>query len=340
VIHSPTTRVIAIDADDPDPGVLDLAAGVLKNGGLVAFATETVYGLGAIATNSASVSRIFEAKGRPALNPVIVHVTGAAQARECVNEWPALAETLASRFWPGPLSLVLKRSANIPDVVTAGLDTVAVRAPAGKVALGLIKRAGLPIAAPSANLSNRLSPTSAHHVLADLDGRIDLIIDSGPTDVGLESTVLDLTMPVPRVLRPGPIGACELARALGDIQLVERAPGGTIDRPASPGQMAIHYAPSTSTFRVNSPKELETIASRQDIAVVIFGEASNPSPQFARHVVLKSPEIASRLLYETLHQYDLFGLEAIFVVMPPDLPEWAAVRDRLLRASRPFGERG
>jgi L-threonylcarbamoyladenylate synthase len=338
VTRSPSTRVVALNPDDPDPSVLDLAAGVLKHGGLVAFATETVYGLGAVATNSAAVARIFEAKGRPALNPVIVHIAGVAEARECVDEWPTTAETLAARFWPGPLTLVLKRSAIIPNVVTAGLDTVAVRAPAGKVALRLIERTGQPIAAPSANRSNRLSPTRALHVLADLDGRIDLIIDSGPTSVGLESTVIDLTMSVPRVLRPGPIQASILESALGAFRLVEHVPNDSIDRPASPGQMPVHYAPSTATFRADA---LAEIAARQDIAVVIFGEQSRPSlPQFARQVVLETPEIAARLLYETLHQFDLLGLGAIVVVMPPDLPEWQAVRDRLLRATRPLGERG
>jgi L-threonylcarbamoyladenylate synthase len=336
-----STRVIALDAEEPDPSVLDLAADILNQGGLVAFATETVYGLGAIATNSAAVSRIFEAKGRPALNPVIVHVTGVAQARECVKEWPAAAQTLACRFWPGPLTFVLRRSANIPDVVTAGLDTVAVRAPAGKVALGLIERTGQPIAAPSANLSNRLSPTRALHVLADLDGRIDLILDSGPTDFGLESTVIDLTMSVPRVLRPGPIEASKLASALGGITLAEHVPGDSIHRPASPGQMPVHYAPSTPAFRADSLAELKSIAIRGDIAVVIFGECSTPSlPHFDRQVVLDTPESASRLLYETLRQYDLLGLQAIFVVMPPELPDWAAVRDRLLRATRPLRECG
>jgi L-threonylcarbamoyladenylate synthase len=340
VTRSSATPVVAVDPDEPDPSVLDRAAGILKQGGLVAFATETVYGLGAVAINSDAVARIFHAKGRPALNPVIVHVTGVRQARECVAEWPSAAETLAARFWPGPLTLVLKRSAIIPDVVTAGLDTVAVRAPAGKVALELIERTGQPIAAPSANRSNRLSPTRAIHVLADLDGRIDLIIDSGPTAVGLESTVIDLTAPIPRVLRPGPIAASELASALGGIQFVEHVPSDSIDQPASPGQMPVHYAPSTASFRAESLKDLEAIATRQDIAVVIFGEQCTPSlPQFARQVVLETPVIASRLLYETFHRYDLLGLVAIVVVMPPDLPEWEAVRDRLLRATRPLGER-
>ena len=338
--RSSSTPVVALDPNEPDPAVLDLAACIVKQGGLVAFATETVYGLGAVATNSAAVARIFEVKGRPALNPVIVHVTGVAQARECVDEWPKAADTLAARFWPGPLTLVLKRSAIIPDVVTAGLDTVAVRAPLGKVAFGLIERTGQPIAAPSANRSNRLSPTRALHVLADLDGRIDLVLDSGPTAVGLESTVIDLTTPVPRVLRPGPIATSKLASALGGARLIEHVPSDSIDRPSSPGQMPVHYAPSTASFRAESLKDLEAIATRQDIAVVIFGEQSTPSlPQFVRQVVLDTPEIASPLLYETLHRYDLLGLSAIVVVMPPDLPEWEAVRDRLLRATRPLGER-
>ena len=187
----------------------------MRRGGLVAFATETVYGLGAIATLPEAVSRIFAAKERPAINPVIVHVAGVAQAGHCVAEWPATAQTLAERFWPGPLTLVLNRSAIIPDQVTAGNDTVGVRAPAGKVARGLIERTGQPIAAPSANRSNRISPTRAEHVLADLDGRIDLIIDSGPTALGLESTVLDLTTSTPRLLRPGPISIEELEAVLG-----------------------------------------------------------------------------------------------------------------------------
>ncbi len=195
--------------------MLDAAVQTWLRGGLVAFATETVYGLGGIATDVESVARIFEAKGRPAINPLIVHVASIAQARDCVTEWPVAAESLARRFWPGPLTLVLNRADIIPDLVTAGKDTVAVRVPAGKVALALLERLGLPISAPSANRSNRLSPTRAEHVLADLDGRIDLIIDSGPTAIGLESTVLDLTTTPPRLLRPGPITSRELEAVLG-----------------------------------------------------------------------------------------------------------------------------
>jgi L-threonylcarbamoyladenylate synthase len=334
------TRVIVVDPDRPDPIALDTAAGVLRGGGLVAFATETVYGLGGIATDRAAVSRIFAAKGRPAKNPVIVHVAGIAQACECVAEWPAEAQRLAERFWPGPLTLVLYRSAIIPDLVTAGGDNVAVRAPAAKVALGLIERSGQPIAAPSANRSNRLSPTRARHVLADLDGRIDLLIDSGPTALGLESTVLDLTTPAPRLLRPGPIATKQLEEALEGRHVVELDSSESSDRPSSPGQMPIHYAPRTPSFRADTCAELSGMGHRESMAVVVIGE--HPTPSLARlapQFVLETPEKASRLLYEILHQCDLLGIGSIVVLMPPDLPEWRAVRDRLMRATRPLAER-
>ena len=262
-IHA--TRLIAVDPDQPDPDVLDLAAEILRQGGLVAFATETVYGLGAIATDPAAVARIFAAKERPAINPVIVHVASIAQAKRCTSDWTATAETLARLFWPGPLTMVVDRSAIIPDAITAGHNTVGVRAPATNVARGLIERTGQPLAAPSANLANRISPTRAEHVLADLDGRIDLIIDSGPTSLGLESTVLDLTTQPPCVLRPGPISSQELEAALGQSVVEDRA---TIshDRLSSPGQLPIHYAPATRSFRVDSAVELGGMGNRENMA--------------------------------------------------------------------------
>jgi L-threonylcarbamoyladenylate synthase len=332
------TRVLATDPDHPDPAVLDAAVQTWSRGGLVAFATETVYGLGGIATDVASVQRIFEAKGRPAVNPLIVHVASIAQARDCVAAWPVAAESLARRFWPGALTLVLKRAANIPDLVTAGKDTIAVRVPAGKVALGLIERLGQPISAPSANRSNRLSPTRAEHVLADLSGRIDLIVDSGPTAIGLESTVLDLTTTPPRLLRPGPITRRELEESLDGDRVEEHAPGESIDRPSSPGQMAVHYAPRTHSFRVDSPVELESIRHWENVALVVIGEQDVFSlPSAAARFDLESPALAGRLLYDVLHRCDALGLNSIIVIMPPDAPEWQAVRDRLLRATRPLG---
>jgi L-threonylcarbamoyladenylate synthase len=334
------TRVLVVDRDNPDPAALDQAARVLVAGGLAAFATETVYGLGAIATDPAAVARIYVAKGRPAMNPVIVHVATIEQARECVAQWPEAAERLADRFWPGPLSLVLPRSKSIPDIVTAGGATVAVRAPAGKVALGLIERAGQPLAAPSANRSNRVSPTLAAHVLADLDGRIDLVIDSGPTRIGLESTVLDLSVSPPRLLRPGPIGRTTLEQALGGAKIVELAAGASSAQPASPGQLPVHYAPQTPAFRANSLSEVQGMLVGRDTAVVMLGEAEPLSVRATdRQISLETPDAAARALYETLHRLDSLGLRAIVVVMPPDRPEWAAVRDRVIRATRPLAER-
>jgi L-threonylcarbamoyladenylate synthase len=335
--HRSITRVLTVDAEQPDPAALTEAAGILGQGGIVAFATETVYGLGAVATNQDSVRRIFEAKERPPRNPVIVHVVDIGQATACVADWPDAAEALARRFWPGPLTLVLNRSARIPDMVTAGQPTVAVRAPAGQVARGLIQRSGEPIAAPSANRSNRLSPTRCEHVLADLDGRIDLVLDSGPTAIGLESTVVDLTGDCLRLLRPGPITALEIQRVIPGRTLVIPQAGESDERLVSPGQMPVHYAPRTQAFRVESPGELGRLVDRGGIAVIALGEGPVPpggprSPVFR----LATPVQASRQLYETLHRCDALGLRSIVVLMPPDRPEWQAVRDRLLRATRPL----
>ncbi len=336
-----STRLLTVDPDDPDPSALDEAAGILRRGGLVAFATETVYGLGAVATDRAAVARIYAAKGRPSVNPLIVHVAGIGQARECVTDWSHDAETLASRFWPGPLTLVLGRSGRIPDLVTAGMSTLGVRCPAGKVALGLIDRCGRPLAAPSANRSNRLSPTRAEHVLADLDGLIDLIVDSGPTDVGLESTVIDLTSEPPRLLRPGPITVPQLESALPGRSVALPSSGESVDRPSSPGQMPVHYSPITPAFRVDSPEGLRLRPDLEGAAILSFGEpVVPPGLSTTREDRLETPEIAARRLYDVLHGFDAMHPPAIVVVMPPDRPEWLAIRDRLLRATRPITEFG
>ncbi len=246
----------SIDPVSPDEPTLREAAGILRAGGLVAFATETVYGLGADATNPAAVARIFEAKGRPATNPLIVHVPHRILARRCVADWPEHAEILAKRFWPGPLTLVLPRSELIPDIVTAGHQTVGVRVPQTTVARRLIARARCPIAAPSANRSSGISPTLARHVAADLGDRVDLILDSGQTTVGLESTVLDLTTREPRILRPGPITAEAMEHVLGGVRVREAIGNSAApDRPlTSPGQMAVHYAPARRPCGCAAPK--------------------------------------------------------------------------------------
>ncbi|HEY8504049.1 MAG TPA: L-threonylcarbamoyladenylate synthase, partial [Gemmataceae bacterium] len=249
--------MIAVDPVRPQPEIIARAASVLRAGGLVAFPTETVYGLGADALNPRAVAGIFAAKGRPANNPLIVHVADADQARGLTASWPDQAETLAARFWPGALTLVLPRGAAVPDVVVASGPTVAVRCPAHPVAAALIRAAGTPVAAPSANRASELSPTTAGHVVKALDGRIDLILDGGPTPGGLESTVLDLTSSPPRLLRPGLVPVGEIEAAIGPVgrppapDAVELARGPL----PSPGTLPRHYAPRTPLFCFESPGE-------------------------------------------------------------------------------------
>jgi L-threonylcarbamoyladenylate synthase len=336
------TRVLAVDPANPDPGALDAAARVLEVGGLVAFATETVYGLGAVITKPAAVARIFAVKERPAINPLIVHVEGISQARACTAEWPDDAERLAARFWPGPLTLVLPRGPTVPDVVTAGANTVAVRAPSGAVARALVERLGEPIAAPSANRSNRISPTRAEHVLADFGGEIDLIIDSGPTTVGLESTVLDLAGEFPSILRPGPVSKADLEAALGGRVVLEEARGKRLSLPPrSPGQMGVHYAPRTPAYHVDSLSELLTLPPHEDRCLIILGaHADSGMPQASAGFVLDAPATAMRSLYDVLHRCDALAKRTIIIALPPDEPEWRAVRDRVMRATRPLSEAG
>jgi L-threonylcarbamoyladenylate synthase len=328
------TRVPIVDRDAPDPAAIEDAARVLLEGGLVAFATETVYGLGALATNAEAVARIFEAKGRPARNPLIVHVNDLQLAQSCVATWPKEAGTLAKRFWPGPLTLVLPRSARIPDVVTAGLDTVGVRMPAANVALALIAAVGQPLAAPSANRSSGISPTRAEHVKKDLDGRIEMILDSGPTEIGMESTVLDLTGDRPRLLRPGAISAEQLSEALGCEVSLPDGSALTSATLTSPGQLPVHYAPRTPTVCVEADR-LGSFDWSGRRALLVIGHpelAAQVGPAIQHH--LPSPAEAARVLYAILHECDEQGLDQIVIVPPPDQAEWRAVRDRIARASR------
>ncbi len=326
-----STTVLVVDPENPDSSALEQAARILQRGGLVAFATETVYGLGAVATDERAVSRIYAVKGRPAVNPLIVHAAGVDQARACACDWPAAADVLASRFWPGPLTLVLNRGRRIPDIVAAGKATVGLRVPAGTVARRLIDMTGEPLAAPSANRSNRLSPTRAEHVLADLEGLIELVIDSGPTALGLESTVLDISHEPLRLLRPGPITISDLD-AVCSSPIIGAPAGESVERPASPGQLPVHYSPRTPAFRVDSLDELSVISKNEAIAIVSFGDPLFPHDfPSAQEFRMPSPAMASRRLYEVLHHCDTLNIRAIMVIMPPDRPEWLAVRDRLLR---------
>lgn len=333
-----TTRVVAIDRDAPDPSILDDAGAVLRGGGLVVFPTETVYGLGADATNAEAVASIFAAKGRPAGNPLIVHGETTDAVRTAVTDWPAAAERLAGQFWPGPLTMVLPRSRLVADAVSAGHDTVGVRVPDHTVARHLIRAAGRLVAAPSANRSARLSPTSAAHVLKDLDGRVDLILDAGPTCVGVESTVVDLTCDPPRILRPGSITAGQLSEALGLAVAIPvlsgDAAGGAF---TSPGQLSVHYAPRTP-LRLIAPGQADP-NGRVGLIVVGGGPSETDSP-FAARVRWQTPQEAEAELYATLHLWDELTLDRIDVILPPEEDRWRAVRDRLWRASRPWSREG
>jgi L-threonylcarbamoyladenylate synthase len=294
------------------------AARLIRAGRLVAFPTETVYGLGANALDAAAVKRIFEVKGRPATSPLIVHVDSIEMARELASTWPWQAEELARAFWPGPLTLVLPKRALIPDMVTAGLDTVGLRMPSHPLALELIRAAGTPLAAPSANRFTQLSPTTAEHVRQGLGEAVDLVLDGGPTEVGIESTVLSLAG-TPRLLRPGMVSAAAIERVIGPLAEA-RAPSGEAHE--SPGMHRRHYRPATPLF-LHVPAAGR--GAYLHIGHPVAGAANIGMPSGAG-------EYGARL-YGTLHELDAQGFDWIAVEMPPDTPEWAAIRDRLRRAA-------
>ena len=236
------TRVVIIDPQHPDLALIGAVAEVLRTGGLVAFPTETVYGLGAHALNATAVARIFEAKGRPSTDPMIVHLASVDQLEGVAKEVPAATRALAAAFWPGALTLILEKRPAVPDAVTAGLQTVGVRVPSHPIAHELLAAAGVPVAAPSANRFSHPSPTRAAHVLADLDGVVDVVIDGGATPIGVESTILDLTVTPPRLRRPGGVSLEQIRRIVPDVRSVFE----TVDRERAqpaPGQLLRHYAP-------------------------------------------------------------------------------------------------
>jgi L-threonylcarbamoyladenylate synthase len=326
------TEVLTIHPNEPEPERIVRAAAALRAGGLVAFPTETVYGLGANAWNAAAVEAIFTAKGRPATNPLIVHVPDVAGARAVVAHWPLEAERLAQRFWPGPLTLVLPKAESVPLVVTAGGMTVAVRAPAHPVAQALLQASGLPIAAPSANRSNRLSPTRAEHVLRDLEGRIPLLLDGGPTSGGIESTVLDVTTQPAQLLRPGLITVGELEAVIGPI--TGPAAGSTKGPLPSPGMLARHYAPRTplEVMTVAPESRVDNLLSAgQRVGWVTFAERAS-RPGLVTVVMPNDPAGYAARLYAVLHELDQAGLDRIVVEAPPETDAWLGVRDRLRRA--------
>lgn len=293
------------------------AAARLRAGGLVAFPTETVYGLGARALDADAVRRVFAAKGRPSAHPLIAHVTGEEQARTLASEWPEVASKLARALWPGPLTLVVPRAERVPVEVSGGAPSIAIRAPAHPVAAALLEAVGEPIVAPSANRYQALSPTTAEHVRASLGDADVLVLDGGPCARGLESTVLDVRVHPARILRPGPIGpgalfalGVEVAIATGDVAENDVRP--------SPGMDARHYAPRAPLFLAETREELARLAAAEGARVLAL-----PA----------DPDDAARVLYAELHRLDAEGARAIAVLMPPAEERWLAVRDRLGRAS-------
>jgi L-threonylcarbamoyladenylate synthase len=312
---------------------IENAAEFLRAGGLVSFPTETVYGLGADATNPQALKRIFQAKGRPSDHPLIVHLADMSELKNWAREVPRGAWLLAEAFWPGPLTIILRRGEGVSDLVTGGQDTIGLRVPSHPVAHKLLLAFGGGVAAPSANRFGHLSPTTAAHVRAELGDSVDVILDGSACPVGIESTIVDLSGAQPAILRPGHISAQQIQDAL----LTPLAlPGG--GSPRAPGMLASHYAPRTP-LRLLHPDELELLLRKQPPGspVAVLARRSRPPVSRAAlwQVAPLSPADYAHHLYALLRRIDAAGCELIVVETPPDLPEWAAVRDRLARAATP-----
>jgi L-threonylcarbamoyladenylate synthase len=342
------TIVLKVNCEEPDAAKIRVAADIIRRGGLVAFPTETVYGLGADALNPKAVEGIYRAKKRPLDNPIIVHVASKEEVFQLVEQMPDSANELMDHFWPGPLTLVLKASKIVPKMTTGGLETVAIRMPSLKVALALIRESAVPIAAPSANLAGRPSPTTAEHVKQDLSGRIDLILDAGPTRVGVESTVLDLTADPPQVLRPGGVPFEDLERVLGHVEL---HPVAVADRrirlvqARSPGMKHRHYAPKAEVVLVEGRLDA-AIRKVQELAdyYIKVGKkvgilATDESKSRYTADVIKSLgsrkdlDATARNLFKLLREFDNEKVDIIIAEGVPLKGLGLAVMNRLRKAS-------
>lgn len=309
-------------------GELRRAREILRRGGLVAFPTETVYGLGADASSEAAVRRLYEVKGRPAEHPVIVHFTSAEDAFRWAREVPDGARALAKRFWPGPLTLILKRSALAQDFVTGGQDNVGLRIPSHPVAHELLKIFGNGVAAPSANRFGHVSPTTAAHVREDLGADVDLVLEGGPAEVGIESTIIDFSGVAPVLLRPGHISPAQMEEVLDS-----KVGFSTGNATRHSGGLERHYAPRTPARLVPTHELDREIARLGDkVAVLAFSRPDERVDYWLR--VPREPRGYAQRLYAALRELDAAGCEAILIESPPEAPEWAAVLDRLRRACR------
>ena len=338
--------LLRVDPDNPDPEKIAQAAAVIRRGGLAAFPTETVYGLGANALDEKAVARIFAAKRRPFEDPLIVHIGDAGELADLVRHLPKIAERLAERFWPGPLTLVLPKSPRVPDRVTAGLSTVAVRMPAHPVALALLRAAQTPIAAPSANRFGYTSPVTAEHVLRDLGSEVDIILDGGPTLIGVESTVLDLTRTPPVILRPGGLTREALSEVIGPVALREAQEPMSAAQ-VSPGLLESHYAPRARLILVlgESPKALEKIARLaeqhltrgQRVGLLLADDYRAHFQRLDATIVTLGPaddlaQIARRL-FAGMRELDRAGVDVILAHAFANRDLGLAINDRLTKAA-------
>lgn len=343
------TKLIYIDTDHIDPALASQAGMVLSSGGVVAFPTETVYGLGANACDSAAVKKIFVAKGRPADNPLIVHVADIAEVERLVYKIPEPAELVMKNFWPGPISIILKKSDRIPDIVSAGLPTVAIRMPSHPVAMAVIRASGVPVAAPSANISGRPSPTTAAHVLADLDGKIDMVVDGGTCGIGLESTVLDLSGDVPVILRPGGVTSSMLMPLIGEVKCPQAEPLADGDTPKSPGMKYRHYSPNADVYVVEKESQA---TSENDVSRAVLDLCKKSRRQGKRVGVLACRGIGKDAaadvcidggetsdeygagLFAALRRFDEQGADIVYAPMLFYDEFSYAIRNRLYKAAR------
>ncbi|MBO8126090.1 MAG: threonylcarbamoyl-AMP synthase [Firmicutes bacterium] len=343
------TRIYKVDPWAPDPIVIEEAAGLLASGEVVAFPTETVYGLGANGLDSRAVKKIFAAKGRPADNPLILHIAEPETLHEIVADIPERAQILIRRFWPGPLTMVLPKKPEIPSEVTAGLSTVAVRMPAHPVAKALIAAAGVPVAAPSANISGRPSPTRAEHVWEDLAGKIAAVVDGGQCGIGLESTVIDLSGEVPYLLRPGGITLEQLEAVLGRVEVAGEVAAS--QTPKAPGMKYRHYAPKAPLWIVNAETTTQTLsllnrlveedlARNEKVAVIASAETVAALEEKARPgLILRSlgsrnePAVAAQNLFAILREVDKAGADVIYAEAVGTAGIGAAVMNRLYKAA-------